>query len=124
MDAGRIAIPVKRPCEMDWNISALGLLAGIVLVIKNRYSNKEKSGFGGYYDWLFIWIVFAIMATGILAEVIRLAGIAVLAYPVYFLHLVVVFFLFAYAPFSKMAHMVYRATAMVFAKQYDRDVKD
>ncbi|MBU4320552.1 MAG: heterodisulfide reductase subunit E, partial [Nitrospinae bacterium] len=73
------------------------------------------------YDWLFIYIVFAIMATGILAQLIRLADIAVLSYVVYFAHLVVVFFLFAYAPFSKMAHMVYRATAMVFAKQAGRD---
>ncbi len=121
---GESPYPLSDPVKWIGNISALGLLAGIVLVIRNRYSNKEKSGFGGYYDWLFIWIVFAIMATGILAEVIRLADIAVLAYPVYFVHLVVVFFLFAYAPFSKMAHMVYRGTAMVFAKKYDRDVKD
>jgi len=36
---------------------------------------------------------------------------------------VVVFFLVAYAPFSKMAHMVYRATAMVFAKHSEREVE-
>ena len=115
--------PLTNPMKILANASALGLLIGISLVISNRLKNKERAGGGGYYDWLFINIVFAIMATGILSELFRLADIAVLAYVIYFAHLVVVFFLFAYAPFSKMAHMVYRATAMVFAKQTERDVE-
>lgn len=110
--------PLTDPVKWLANVSALSLLVGITLVIRNRQKNEEKAGKGGYYDWLFIYIVFAIMATGILSEAVRLANIAVLSYLIYFVHLVVVFFLFAYAPFSKMAHMVYRATAMVFEKQY------
>ena len=115
--------PLTDPVKWLGNISALALLIGITLVISNRKKNTEKAGKGGYYDWLFIYIVFAVMATGILSELTRLANIAVLAYIVYFAHLVVVFFLFAYAPFSKTAHMVYRATAMVFAKATERDVQ-
>jgi quinone-modifying oxidoreductase subunit QmoC len=115
--------PLTDPVKWLANISALALLVGIVMVINNRKKNEAKAGKGGYYDWLFIYIVFAIMATGILSELLRLADIAVLAYVIYFAHLVVVFFLFAYAPFSKMAHMLYRATAMVFAKAIERDVE-
>jgi quinone-modifying oxidoreductase subunit QmoC len=115
---GESPYPLTDPVKILANVSALSLLIGVSLVIRNRIKNKEKAGYGGYYDWLFISIVVAIMATGILSEVVRLANIAVLAYLIYFVHLVVVFFLFAYAPFSKMAHMVYRATAMVFEKQY------
>ena len=115
--------PLTNPMKILANASALGLLAGIVLVINNRSKNAEKTGKGAYYDWLFIYIVFAVMATGILSELSRLANIAILAYLIYFAHLVVVFFLFAYAPFSKMAHMMYRATAMVFAKATQRDVE-
>jgi quinone-modifying oxidoreductase subunit QmoC len=113
--------PLTDPVKWLANASALAFLIGIVLVIRNRVKNKEKASLGGYYDWLFISIVFAIMATGILSELVRLANIAVLAYIIYFTHLVVVFFLFAYAPFSKMAHMVYRAMAMVFEKQYKEE---
>lgn len=120
---GESPYPLTDPVKILGNASALGLLIGISLMISNRLKNKEKAGGGGYYDWLFINLVFAIMATGILAELIRLADIAVLAYSVYFIHLIVVFFLIAYAPFSKMAHMVYRATAMVFAKQTERDIE-
>lgn len=118
---GKSPYPLTDPVKWLGNVSAIMLLVGILMVINNRKKNQEKAGKGGYYDWLFIYIVFAIMATGILSEVVRLADIAVLAYIMYFTHLIVVFFLFAYAPFSKMAHMVYRATAMVFAKYSERE---
>jgi quinone-modifying oxidoreductase subunit QmoC len=118
---GQSPYPLYDPLKLLGNISALALLVGIMLVITNRLKNKEKAGAGSYYDWLFIVVVFAIMATGILSELLRLADIGALAYPTYFIHLVFVFFLFAYAPFSKMAHMVYRATAMVFAKEAGRE---
>lgn len=113
--------PLYDPLKIVGNVSALALLIGMFLVITNRFGNQEKAGLGSYYDWLFITVVFVIMATGILSEVLRLLDIAILAYPTYFMHLVFVFFLFAYAPFSKMAHMVYRTTAMVFAKAARRE---
>ena len=113
--------PLTNPLKWLANASALTLLIGISLVVSYRLKNQEKSGRGGYYDWLLIYIIYFIVATGILAEVFRLVDVAILAYPVYFVHLVVVFFLFAYAPFSKMAHMVYRATAMIFAKHVQRE---
>ncbi len=113
--------PLYDPLKIVGNVSALALITGITLVALNRLKNKEKAGSGGYFDWLFIAVIYAIAATGILSELFRLADISVLAYPTYFIHLVFVLFLFLYAPFSKMAHMVYRATAMVFAKQVARE---
>jgi len=118
---GESPYPLYDPMKILANVSALALLIGMSLVIGNRLKNAEKAGAGSYFDWLFIVVVTAIMATGILSELLRLADIAALAYPTYVTHLVFVFFLFAYAPFSKMAHMFYRATAMVFAKQAGRE---
>ncbi|OGW39445.1 MAG: hypothetical protein A2Y97_02465 [Nitrospirae bacterium RBG_13_39_12] len=118
---GESPYPLTDPVKIVGNASALGLLLGITLVVRYRLKNKEKAGSGGYYDWLFINLIIAIVVTGILSEIMRLADIAILAYVIYFAHLVVVFFLFIYAPFSKMAHMVYRATAMVFAKYAERE---
>lgn len=112
--------PQTDPLKFFGNGGAIALIAGITLMILNRLRNKEKAGLGSYFDWLFISVIAVIGASGMLAQLLRLAGIAVLAYPIYFIHLVFVFFLFAYAPFSKMAHMFYRATAMVFAKYSGR----
>lgn len=115
--------PQMNPMKILGNLSAASLLLGISIVISNRMNNAEKAGKGSYYDWLFIGIIFTIVTSGILSEVIRLLGIGIIAYPVYFIHLCAVFFLFAYAPYSKMAHMVYRTTALVYAKSTGRDVE-
>jgi len=102
-------------------ISMASLLFGIYRVIGNRNANAERAGKGGYFDWMFIWLVALVGLTGALSWGIRLLNIPASAYFVYFCHLVLVFCLFAYAPFSKMAHMVYRTTAMVFARHVDME---
>jgi len=115
--------------QLDWlayiykpigNVSAAALVIGILLMMINRFKNQGKAGLGSYYDWLFILLIAGVGVTGLLAQFLRMANTPV-AYPTYVAHLVLVFFLFAYAPFSKMAHMVYRATAMVFAKKSGRE---
>jgi len=122
MNFGPSPYPQYDPMKILGNVSALILLAGILQVITNRRKNAEKAGAGSYYDWLFISVITTIVVTGILSEVLRLADVRMLAYPVYYIHLVTVFFLFAYAPYSKMAHMVYRTTALVYAKYSGREV--
>jgi quinone-modifying oxidoreductase subunit QmoC len=104
------------------NIGAIGLLIGIILMIKNRFANAEKVGIGSYFDWLLISIIGIVVVTGILSELTRIIGIAALAYPIYFIHLVFVFSLFLYLPYSKLAHLFYRAAAICFTKYSMRDV--
>ncbi|MCX8030002.1 MAG: quinone-interacting membrane-bound oxidoreductase complex subunit QmoC [Thermodesulfovibrionales bacterium] len=113
--------PQTNIIKIIGNISGIALLVGITMIVSNRIKNKDKAGIGSYFDWLFIVIVYGVGATGMFAQIFRLLDIAFIAYPMYFAHLVFIFALFAYAPFSKMAHMVYRTTALVFAKHVGRD---
>ena len=39
---------------------------------------------------------------------------------VYYLHLVFVWMLFAYLPWSKLGHFVYRTAALLFVRMYGR----
>jgi quinone-modifying oxidoreductase subunit QmoC len=65
-------------------------------------------------------MIFIVALTGMLTFVFRILNYPYLAYPTYFVHLVVVFFLLWYAPYSKFAHMFYRALALIWAKNAGR----
>jgi quinone-modifying oxidoreductase subunit QmoC len=77
---------------------------------------------GSYFDWIFLAIVIGVGATGMLSWKLRLDNVSA-GYIVYYFHLVFIWSLFAYAPYSKFAHLFYRTTAMVFTKYTGRDKK-
>ncbi len=105
------------------NLSALALLIGGILVVTNRLKEKGFASVTSSLDWVFAGMVLAVCITGILSEVLRLANVASIAYPMYFAHLVFVFYIVAYLPFSKLAHLVYRTVAITYAKMAQRDVE-
>jgi quinone-modifying oxidoreductase subunit QmoC len=107
------------------NVSAVGLMAGAILLVMNRKSKDEKSGLGTYFDWGFLTMVLLVGVTGFGAQMLRVISAdihqpSVLAKGIYFIHLVTVFYLFAYAPYSKFAHIFYRTTALVFGRMSNR----
>jgi quinone-modifying oxidoreductase subunit QmoC len=87
-------------------------------MIKNRLSKTDQNS--TYKDWSLIGLALALGLTGMLTEMTRLGGAAGLSYTIYFIHLIFVFALFAYLPFSKLAHLVYRTVAMAYAEYSGR----
>ncbi len=102
------------PVKLLGNAGAMAAFAGVSYIIARRLAAPEKTGKASYQDWTFILVLYAAIITGILSESARLADIPAAAYPVYFTHLVFVFFLIAYLPFSKFAHILYRTTAIIY----------
>ena len=105
-------LPLLSGWKLFANLSAAVILAGIVLLLAERIRSPETSADTGYFDWFFLLTLAGVAATGILSELLRVAQWAELMYPVYFIHLVLIFSLFLYAPYSKFAHLVYRTAAM------------
>ncbi len=106
--------PYSQLNPVKWlaNVAGVALVIGSALMIKNRLSKKDQTS--TYKDWYLLGLVFGLGVTGVLTEATRLAGMAGATYVVYFIHLVFVFNLFAFLPFSKLAHLVYRTVAMAY----------
>ncbi len=111
--------PYSQMNPVKWlaNISGVALVAGGYLLMKSRMDKKDQTS--SYKDWYLIWLVLGLGISGMLTEITRLAGWAVGSYAIYFIHLIFVFNLFAFLPFSKLAHLVYRTLAMAYA-EYSR----
>jgi len=107
-----------NPVKWLGNVAGVALIIGSLLLWKNRLAKKDQGS--GYWDWYLIGLVFALGLTGMLTQIARLGGMAGLSYTIYFLHLIFVWSLFAYTPFSKLAHIVYRTAAMVYAEYTNR----
>ncbi|MEJ2099012.1 MAG: 4Fe-4S dicluster domain-containing protein [Desulfobacterales bacterium] len=108
-----------NPIKWLANLSGVALIVGTGLMIKNRSSKKDQAS--GYFDWYLIYLAFGVGVTGLGAELTRLAGWAVVTFTTYYIHLVLVFTLFAYLPFSKLAHLVYRTVAMAYNEYAGRN---
>ncbi|NVM57120.1 MAG: quinone-interacting membrane-bound oxidoreductase complex subunit QmoC, partial [Desulfobacterales bacterium] len=90
-----------NPVKILANVSAIALFVGAIWMISNRLKDRGLNvGKGSYFDWSLILLVLGLVVTGGLSELTRLAHLPSIAYPVYFAHLVFVFCLFAYLPFS------------------------
>jgi quinone-modifying oxidoreductase subunit QmoC len=111
---------VTNPVKWLALVSAFSLLIGIIMVINNRMKKKAVESRITYLDWSLMVAILVTAVTGISAWFLRLAGVAGLAYPVYFVHLVSVFYIIAYLPYSKLAHLFYRSAAMGYAAYVGR----
>ena len=113
-----------NPLKWLGNAGAIALIAGTLLLIRNRKAKADKDGKdGSYFDWSLLYLILFIGMTGLGAEIFRIANLAVLGYTVYMIHLVLILSLFIYAPYSKLAHLFYRTAAMVFARHTGRELK-
>ncbi len=113
-----------HPVKILGAVSGIFLVVGGAWLIARRWSDTEKVGASGYTDNLFLWIIFLTGLTGMTSWLIRAAGLAWPAYISYFLHIVLVYFLLWYMPYSKFAHMIYRTLALVYAKQIGREARE
>jgi len=115
--------PYSQLNPVKWlaNISGVCLVIGSIILIKGRMDKPDQ--ISAYKDWTLLGLVLALGVTGLGTEITRLMGIAFLSYGLYFIHLMFVFCLFAFLPFSKLAHLVYRTLAITYAEYSGRGFK-
>jgi quinone-modifying oxidoreductase subunit QmoC len=118
---GPIHGPWSQLNPVKWlaNIAGVALIVGTILLIKSRSAKKDQKS--TYFDWYLVYLAFGLGVTGMGAQLTRLAGWAFISFATYYVHLVLIFCLFAYLPFSKLAHLVYRTVAMAYNEYAGRN---
>jgi len=110
-----------HPLKWLGNISTVAMAIGLIMMIKDRSSGTGSNERSNPQDWMFLWLLSAVVITGAIVEVVRFADIALAAYPFYVVHLVLVFMLLVYLPYSRFAHLIYRTVALVHAYHTGRE---
>jgi quinone-modifying oxidoreductase, subunit QmoC len=117
---GVLSLPIWDPVKIVGNIGGIALLAGLAQTMWVRLKRPQQSGKSAYSDWFFSGLLGLTAVTGFVTEILRYGQARTGAYVAYVVHLVFVFGLFVYFPFSKFSHVMYRTAAMAFARQVGR----
>ena len=112
--------PYNQINPIKWlaNLGGLALIIGGIMMMVSRAGKKDQVS--SYKDWYLLGLVVGLGLTGLLTEIIRLGGLYGLSAFIYYLHLILVWALFAYTPFSKLAHLAYRTMAMAYQEYSGR----
>jgi quinone-modifying oxidoreductase subunit QmoC len=119
---------LMHPMKILANVGGILLIIGAARAILTRMNapadGKHQST---SFDWIFVWLLLLVGVTGFITEVFRfsvdpevVSAIHNVAYGFYFVHLVMVFGLLVYLPYSKFAHIWYRTVAMIYAEHTGR----
>jgi len=112
------------PWKILANLAGAAMLMGCALMVRDRTvhcTRADTSYEGTWFDWMFLGLALVAVLTGFGCEILHYARVDPLRYAAYVIHLSTVFALLALLPYSKFAHMIYRATAMIYAVHTGRE---
>jgi quinone-modifying oxidoreductase subunit QmoC len=109
-----------NPWKLMANLAGLSVAVGATLMLAERWKRPETAGEGTYSDFALLGLLLAIALTGFATELLHFARMEPLRYAAYAVHLVSVFALLWMLPYSKLAHVVYRTLALVYAERVGR----
>jgi len=113
-------LPFLNPIKVAGNVGGLMLLTGISIMIYMRLYNRKERIRSNYFDWWFLITLLLLTLSGILVEMARFLNWSS-AYLIYFFHLVLVWMVILYAPYSKFGHILFRSVALFVAKGRGRE---
>ena len=112
-------LDLTNPFKIAGNIGSLMLVVGLCLMIFNRMVYTKEYGNTNYSDWLLLISMLLLTISGLVVQFARFENWS-LAYHYYFFHLVCVWFVIIYLPYTKFTHMIYRLLALTFSRMIGR----
>ncbi|MDL2316505.1 quinone-interacting membrane-bound oxidoreductase complex subunit QmoC [Desulfovibrio sp. OttesenSCG-928-A18] len=115
-----VPLSFANPFKILAQLGMVLLLVGLTLLTVRRKNQDPAKQTSSWYDWYLLGVIWVVALTGMFTQFFRLADWAVLTYIIYYLHLVSVFMLLAYLPWSKLGHLVYRTAAITYIRYMGR----
>lgn len=112
-------LPFTNPFKLTGNLASLMIYAGLGIMVFQRLRNREVFGRSGYADWLLLISVGLLAISGSLVQWARFGNWPT-AYHLYFFHLVAVWFVIIYLPYTKLGHIFYRFAGLLYARAIGR----
>jgi len=112
-------LPWSNPFKIAGNVASLMIYSGLGIMVFQRLTNRNVFGKSSYADWLLLVAIALLTLSGTLVQLARF-GEWSMAYHLYFIHLVAVWFVIMYLPFTKLGHIFYRTTALLYARSIGR----
>jgi len=119
-DVQSTPLPFLHPVKILGNVSAIAAFLGIYFIVRDRIKNSSTTILS-LFDWMFLGNMLLTVVTGILCQAFRVADHANLAFLTYYIHLVMVFYMIAYAPQTKFGHILFRPVAMIYSRYSGRN---
>ena len=110
--------------EVRWGVhvfgylATIGLLAGTILALRGRLARRAAHHAHSHAsDWIFLVMLLALAASGIVQHLLHRAGFPTAANVAYLVHLMIIApFEITQVPFGKWSHMAYRPLAIYLAR--------
>ncbi|MCP4580723.1 MAG: heterodisulfide reductase subunit E [candidate division Zixibacteria bacterium] len=109
------------PWKILANIGGLSLIFGLILMIRDRFKDNDKTSQGSFFDWTLLSTLLLVVLTGFFTEALHYVRLEPHRHLIYFIHLVFACALIMYLPYSKFAHIVYRTVALIYAEYSGRN---
>lgn len=118
---GTYPMSFTNPVKVVGNVAAIMLTIGMVSMIIRRIQKKDAVSNSSYFDWVFLISMFLLTLSGMLVEMARFLEWGAASYYIYVFHLLLVWLIIIYFPFTKFGHVIYRLVAIIYAKRIGRN---
>jgi Fe-S oxidoreductase len=122
-----IVHPFWHPTRLLGYYATIALMVGSTTMLYSRWFKKEEKlhRYSDFTDVFFLELIIAIAVTGIMVHIFRMAGLPLITYTTYVIHVAIcVGMLCLMIPFGKLSHLMYRPLAIFLTTLKAKALRD
>ncbi len=122
-----IVHPFWHPTRLLGYYATVALMVASTTMLYSRWSKKEENlhRYSDFTDLFFLVLIVTIALTGIMVHIFRLAGLPIMTYTIYVIHVAIcVGMLCLMLPFGKLSHLMYRPLAIFLTTLKEKALRD